>query len=409
MDKRVVCIGFDANTLSQDQQDKVNILVKAQPDVLRVELYPNFDATSDERMPSGMVILVDPRSKVDPTMLSDEMFQTFSVSKVIPFEGQKLEDSTFNEMGEEINDAVKQFPDKPISGLVHNRHDNRELAAWGPELGGNGSFVGVYSQLREDQRNKDYFIVARGTAPLYVRDMKNKINAAKNTPTYGDLLDSKEWVSFMSAAEGASTRNVHRNIANVAEACGVQVWRSDDILNGAPHMDMNLSYPEKAQPEWEQPTHAIRMTQFERKPAVMLTYGVVPIDACFSMENDKFFVVANPFDGISAFTLTNRSDMEKLNGLPADTGRAKVPENVSTNVSEYASRIQGMVWEHKEETALVGAMHHVDLHKEAFRKVDKPFRKAMKSMGWNPDEDFQMERMVCVLAKIYNPQMRRQE
>jgi len=50
-------------------------------------------------------------------------------------------------------------------------------------------------------------------------------------------------------------------------------------------------------------------------------------------------------------------------------------------------------------------MHHVDLHKEAFRKVNL---KAMRKMGWNPDEDFQMERMVCVLAKIYNPEMRRE-
>lgn len=410
MDSRVVCIGFDSSRLNAEELNKLALFLKGQPDILQVQLFPNFDATSDERMPSGMNVIVSSSAKVDTALISDELFQKFAVSKVYPLNDQKLTDETFTVRAEEINDAVCQFPVRPISGLVHNRHDNTELSAWAPELGGNGSFVGVYSQLGEDHRTKDYFVAARGTAPLYVRDLKNKVSAAGGNVTYGDLIYSKDWANFMGAAEGAAERNVQRNICNVAEACGVQVMRADDILNGAPHQDMNLAYPERAVPEWEQPTTAIRSIQFERKPAVLLTYGVVPIDACYALEHNKFFVVANPYDGIAAFTLTNREQMSQHLGLPADTGRAKTPESISTDVNEYKTRTHGMLWEYaNSETQLVGAAHHVDLHKDAFRKLDKSFKKSMRGFGWNPDEEFQMERMVCVVAKIFNPYIRRKE
>jgi len=407
MNPLIECIGFDASTLDAAAVEKVNTLIASQPegDVMRVELYPNFDATSEENLPSGMMVFFSPQAKVDPTLLSDNLFQAVAVSKIIPQQGQTVNDAFFEGMGENVLDAVQQFPEQPVSGKVHNKYNNQEIKQWAPELGGSDAFVGVYSKLREDHRTKDFYVVGRATAPLYVQDVKRHIASAKDTPTYAQLMDNAEWCDFMGAAELASRRNLYRNMQNVAESCGVEIMRADDVFNGATYENPDLAAPELAVPEWMQPTHSIRKTALMNQPAVAVSYGVVPMEHCLKLEDQHFFVVANPYDGISVFDMTKHEDMLHHAGLPADTGRTQQPENISLNVDEYTDRIQGIVWERAENAKLVGAEHHVDLHSDAFRKVDRSFKHCMRHMGWNPEDH--VERMVCVVAKIYNPEMRR--
>lgn len=409
MNPLIECVGFKADSLSESAVAKVNTFIASQPagDVLRVQLYPNFDASSEENIPSGMMVLFDPNAKVDPTLLGDNLFQTLAVSKVIPQVGQTINDAFFAGMGENVLEAVRQFPAEPISGSVHNKYNNQEIKEWAPELGGPDSFVGIYSKLREDHRNKDYYVVGRATAPLYVRDVKRRIASAQEPPTYAQLLDKAEWCDFMGAAKEASRRNLFRNMQNVAESCGIEIMRVDDVLNGASYANPNLAAPEMAVPEWVQPTHSLHKVTFEHKPAVAVSYGVVPMEHCLKLEDQHFFVVANPYDGISVFNMTKQEEMMQYGGLPADTGRAHEAENISTNVSEYTDRIQGIVWERDEsiKSKLVGDQHHVDLHPTAFRPVDRSFKQCMRHMGWNPEDH--VERMVCVVAKIYNPEMRR--
>ena len=408
MNPLVSCVGIRESDLTADQVSKVNAFVAAQPpgDLLQVQLFPNFDATSEENNPSGMVAIFSGDAIADPTVLGDDLFQTTAVSKIIPQYNQKIDDEYFSGMKQEVLEAVTQFPAEPISGRVHNRHTNKEIKAWSPELGGDASFVGIYSKLRADHRSKDYFVVGRGTAPLYVSDVKKAIGSAVEKPTYLQLLNDDKWCDFVGAAQEASRRNVFRGMLNVAESCGVEIMRTDDVTNGASHVNADLAPPEMAVPEWVQPTNTIRNVTFQHKPAVAISYGVVPIENCYQLDQSHFFVVANPYDGISLFDMTRTEDMKRMIGLPADTGRSLAPETISTNASEYKDRLQGIVWEHSSESALVGAEHHVDLHPSAFRPVEGEFQQSMRGMGWNPEHHVQ--RLVCVLAKIYNPDMRRQ-
>lgn len=399
MNPLIECVGY---TPSAEELKKVEAFIRSQPegDILKVQLFSNFDATSEENLPSGMNVLFRPEAKVDASILSDNLFQTLAVAKILTPEA--LKDEHFSSAA--MMEAVCQFPEDPISGKVHNRQTNQEIRAWSPELGGPGSFAGVYSMLRDDHRTKDYFIAARGTAPLYVQDVKKNIaSKGADGPTYAQLLGEAEWCNFLGAAQEAARRNVCRTMLNVAEACGVEIMRSDDVFNGAPYQNLELAYPELSVPEWIQPTHSIRAVR-GKVPAVALSYGVVPMEDCLRLEDNHFFVVANPYDGISVFDLSRHEDMMHHSALPADTGRAVLPESVSTAIQDYANRKQGMVWEESSGT-LVGAEYHVDLHPSAFRSVDKNFKQAMRKMGWNPEDH--VRRMVCVAAKIYNPEMRR--
>jgi hypothetical protein len=405
MDERIVFNGLSEADLSPEAREKLTMLLASQPkdSILQVDLFPNFDATSEDNLPSGMAITFASEAKVDPTLISDSLYQTFAINRIIPTEEQHLDDAFFTKCTVDVMDAVRQFPDQSISGQVHNRATNEEVRAWSPELGGEGSFAGVYGKLRDDHRTKDYFVLARGTAPLYVQDVKRRI--AQKQPTFHQLVNEHEWCDFMGAAAESARRNVFRTMQNVAEACGVQIMRADDVKNGAPYEDMNLAYPELAVPDWEQPTHDIVRTQMHNKPCVTITYGIVPTEHALRMEDNKFFVVANPYDGVAVFNISNVHEVAALKGLPADTGRALQPEQVSRTITEYATRKEGVVWEQSQESQLVGADYHVDLHPSAFRPVDRSFKKAMKGMGWNPEDP--VERMVCVVAKIFNPDIRR--
>lgn len=411
MNPLIHCVGFDASNLTSDQLTKIETFIQAHPegDLQQVQLFPNFDATSDENIPTGMVVIHSPNAKVDPSSLGDALFQTLAVSKVVPQPGQTINDQYFEDKQAELMDAVEQFPAQPISGRVQNRLEHREIEAWSPELGGQDSFVGIYSKLRDDHRTKDYFVVGRGTAPLFVSDLKRAIGSAiskKQGPTYADLLEREEWSDLMGAAESAASRNICRSMLNAAEACGVEIMRADDLFNGAPVVDPNLASPELAVPEWIQPTHTVRKITFQGQPAVAVSYGVVPIENCYQLEDQHFFVVANPYDGISLFDMTRREDMQQMIGLPADTGRTTALENISTNTSDYTNRMHGIIWEKSDNPQFVGANYHVDLHPSAFRNVDKPFKRSLAKMGWNPEDH--ESRLICVLAKIYNPDKRRQ-
>lgn len=405
MNSLVKCVGFPSTQLSAAQIQKVNAFIASQPEgaVLQVELFPNLDTTNDESHPSGMSVLFNPSATVDATLVSDNLFQTMAVSKVY---AENVSDATFKGMESELLNAVKQFPADAISGKVHNKETNQELKPWSPELGGTGSFVGVYSRINEDHRSKDYFISGRAAAPLYTRDVKQSLAALKEPITYQQLLSDDHWAKLLGAAKLSAKRNLCRSMINVAETCGVEIRRQDDIWNGIAHVNADAAVPEMATPEWIQVTNDIYSTTFENKPAVAFSYGVVPIHSCYHADDNQFFVVSNPYDGISSFNLSRHQDMHGLSGLPADTGRAVAAESISTQIGDYKDRMHGIVWEKGAATSLVGDAHHIDLHPAAFRPIDAQFKGAMKTMGWNPEHHVQ--KLVCVMAKIYNPELRRQ-
>jgi hypothetical protein len=395
----VKCVGFEKSKLTPDQVAKISAFVEAHPngDLLQLRVYPNLDVTSDEEIPNGMIATFAPSAKVDATSIPDNLFQLLAVSKIVETEGTpKLTDEFFESKLPVIATAVDQFSPTPLQ--LKNRHDvsGKELAAWAPELSGSGSFVNVCYELQDDHRTKNYYIAARASLPLMVQELKKKI--AADAPTYMELATDADWSRRLQYAEYASKRNVFRAIANTAEACGVEVVRMDDQIKLA---DPNHAPPEMAVPEWEQRTHTILATVFEGKPAVQITYGVVPAEDCLMLHQNSFFVVSSPYDGITVFDVKDHGKIMAAGGIPADTGRKVAPEKLGASLAEVkSSRAQGITWEKKADAA-----KHVDLHPEAFKPVGADFKESMKRAGWNPENHTRV--LVRVAAKIHNPQLRR--
>ncbi len=342
-----------------------------------------------------MVAIFAPNATVDSTVVGDNMFQLMAVSKIAPFDGAK--DEFFESRMSALKNAIDQFSPTPVSSKVRNRKTNKEVDVWAPELGGSGSFVGIYSKLQEDHRTKDYFVAARATVPLIVQDLKREIQAEK--PTYIDLVTGEEWSRKIQYGINVARRNVFRSIANAAEACNVQVTRMDDIF--AKLKDASHAPPEMAVPEWEQTTHAILPIAHMGKPAVMFTYGVVPSSECLLLKDQHFFVASNPFDGITLFNLTRHEQIESSGGIPADTGRKIAPEKLSKNANAFVGRTHGIVWDGSSKSKA----EHADLHIDAFKPVGAEFKEAMKGMGWSPEDH--VGKLVRVAVKIYNPELKR--
>ena len=392
----VECIGFDKPTAVQ--LEKINAIIASQQpgDLLAVRLFPNLDVTNEEEMPSGMQLVFNTSAKVDPTLISSSLFQVFAVSKV--HSEQALKDDYFADKS--LQKAVEQFPSQPVKAELRSLKTNVEKAAWAPELGGSGSFVGVYSKAKDgDFRNKDYFIAARGTVPLLVKDLRQRI--ASQQPTFRDLTTKDEWRNMMQYSQQAARRNVFRTIANAAEACAVNVQRIDD--NAAFLADPNHAPPEMAVPDWEQSTYSIRQGVYKNKPAVLVNYGVVPSEDCLLLKDKLFFVVANPYDGVAAFKVTDHNKIQAANGLPSDTGRKLAFEAIPRNEQAYKGRMDGVAWDSSKMA--VASSIHPDLHVDAHHTISPAFKQGMQYMGWNATEH--VEKLVPLPLKIYNPELKR--
>ena len=402
---KVECMGFPASRLTADQVSKINAVVESQQqpadDLIAVRVFSNLDTTSEEENPSGMQLVFKPEAKVDPTLISENLYQVLAVSRI--HTNEALKDEYFMKHSDALAGAVDQFPSKPLRADIRSLKTNVEKEAWAPELGGPGSFVGVYSKAKDgDHRNKDFFIVARGTVPLLVKDLKQRIGAIAGGVTYRDLLYKDDWRAIMQYNEQAARRNVFRTIANAAEACQVSIERVDDA---AAHLaDANHAPPEMADPEWEQATNSIRAGVYKNKPVALVSYGIVPSEDCLLLKDQLFFVVANPYDGVTAFKLSEHSKVQSALGLPADTGRRLSHDKVPRNEQAYKGRMDGVSWDVNKQTT-VASLIHVDVHPEAHNAIDSQFKQSMAQMGWNATDH--AEKLVPLPLKIYNYEMKR--
>jgi len=298
---------------------------------------------------------------------------------------------------------VDQFPAHPLKAELRSLKTNVEKQAWAPELGGPGSFVGVYSKAKDgDYRNKDYFIAARGTVPLLVKDLRQRIASQPQGVTFRDLVSKEEWRNLMQYNQQSARRNVFRTIANAAEACQVNVQRIDD--NAAFLKDPNHAPPEMAVPDWEQNNFSIRSGIYKNKPAVFVSYGVVPAEDCLLLKDKLFFVVANPYDGVAAFKVTDHNKIQAAQGLPSDTGRKMAYADVPRIEQAYKGRMEGIHWDSPANA--IASSINPELHAEAYNVIGAAFKQSMQHMGWDATEH--VEKLLPLPLKIYNPELKRQ-
>lgn len=356
--------------ISAEQRKKLEALVKSAPDLLAVECFRNIDTSHTDDVPTGIVMYFPPSAVVDPTLISDNMFQHMSVSSVMR---GGANDEHFQARLESLQESVQQHPKDAYVDEVRHPSHNRDTRKWSSELGGVGSFVGAFYQLEEDHRTKTYYLAARGTVPHLVQNLKNSIGQSQ--PTYRDLVSGDEWQSKVHYARYAVHRNVQRNLAQAAEAFQVSIRRMDDT--NAFVADPQHAPPERAVPQWQQDTFSIQSCIFKGQPAVALYNGVVPSQNC----PERFFVVGNPYDGVHVVPITEPVHA----ALPADTGR----NGVGSKFDE--TRLKGVIWESKRDN------NHPDLHANAFNKL---VPSTYKQSGWNPENHIGL--MVPIAIKIFN-------
>jgi hypothetical protein len=388
------CVGFAESALSAEQKARAQAFVasQAEGDLLTLRLYPNVDFTNDESVGSGMMAIFNPSATVDASILSDSLFQIMSVIAIPSCNGPaKLNDQYFASCAKSVLEAVDQFPVQPPRMEVRVAKNNAEREVWAPELGGQGSFAGVFSKIdAENHRLKNYYVAARGTVPLIATDIRRRIAAEK--PTYREMLNQPEWAKLIGYGTTTARRNIQRTMHNVAEACAVEIVQKDDLWPAL--KNPNHAPPVMTEPDWEQQTYAIREITYQGKPAVALCYGVVPAADCLNAQEKRFFVVSSPYDGIAMYELNNFAAVNAAIALPADTGRMRAVSELVGKKFDVASRTDGLVWEGDAKMA------HPDLHPEAYKPMGAAFKEVMTSYGW-AERDV-IERLIPVAVKVWN-------
>jgi hypothetical protein len=392
----IECVGFPSSQLTANERIKFDAFVASQPPgaLVTLRVYPNRDATSDDDLPSGMMAVMSPEARVDPTIIGDQLFQLMAVQQLPRNEAVPLTDEFFASRLSVIKGAVDQVPATRLDPTaVRVAKNNKERAAWAPEMGGPGSFVGVYSKVNADNhRERDYYIVGRATVPLVGAELKKSILGATRTeggaPTYRDLTQTLAWSNLVQYGTYAARRNLYRGMQNVAEACGIEMTRVDDA--GAHLADANHAPPEMAVPDWRQSTYDIRSVVYNGKPAVALTYGVVPAEDCLLAKDRRHFVASSPYDGIAMFELSSHERIQQAMALPTDTGRNPSP----SSSAPIGARAQGITCEREIK-------NHPDLRTDAFRSVGSAaWKESMKQFGWCAEHG--TERLVPVAVKIWS-------
>lgn len=384
---------FGDFNLSNDQKSKLEALTRDAPQMLGIQYFSNLDTSSNEEIPSGIAMYFPADAQVDSTLISDNMFQVFAVSKVLgaPY-GKTLNDDYFSGKIAVVNSAVEQHPRMPATGLVRHPVTNKDRKAWNSELGGPGSFAGIYFQLHDDHRTKDYYYVTRGTVPLVVRDLKQRIN--EEGPTFRELIYGKEWKGLVDHAEYMAQRNAQKNLAQLAETCQTSINREDDIgaalVNEKDEPVLHMAKPERAVPTWQQKTYSIRTTMFKGKPAVAIYNGVVPKEDC---SGDRFFVVSNPYDGLYSFPIS-KNLIKSVAAVPADTGRAtSVAAPLGKKAIPSIVVCEGNSSKVVKEEAMQG------------NPLTKSIKESIKAVGW--DSENHVGLLVPLVLKLYNPELKR--
>lgn len=341
--------GISKDALSADQKAKLEALATVSDDLVGITCYSNFQCLDDESLPIGIAMYFKPNATVDSTLISDNLFEILAVSKIIEGPYDKImNDGHFAQVGSNI----EQHSKNPVSLGVLNAK-KLQVKTWNNEIGGVNSFIGAFTLLHDNHRDKDYYLIARGSAPKVVQDLKQDIQ--EKLPTYRDLLYDPAWQCKISAAASLCKSNILRNLASVAMEHSVSIARDAD--KSAKTTSLDHAMPEMARPTFQQNSHSFKSAMYKGQQTVAFYYGVVPKE---SLNNSKtLFVAADPSDKIYMFPISS---------IITTTVAAAAPCNNDNGLT-------------------------------------KDFKNVMKSVGWDHENPAKV--LVCVGIKQYDPKIKR--
>ena len=394
MDK-IHWIGISKDSLSENDLEKLTLLVENTPGLVGMNVYPNIDCSSDEDIPSGISLYMDPTVKVDPTLISDRLFETRVVAKVLKGPKDKeLDDAHFKAVN--IHQSVDQHPvDGPRPSM--REAGGKEVEQWSSELGGPGAFLGSFYEADADDHDvHTYYLMAQGTVPLLVQDFKQEI--AERAPTFGDLAMRGEWTKRAANLGYTAHRNVCRNLANLAADSQVSIRREPDVGARDAILSPHQGLPMRAAPEFSQATHTISTGLYNGQPVVVMYNGVVPRQVAQRQGNGPFFVSSNPSTGVYKFHLSKQAD---LPAIPTSMRKNSSPSTSSSDKKRIQSRLRKVTWEQQDAHPM-----HNDILPNAYHKMDRGFKSTMKQAGWD-SESSQPTLMTPLQVKLYHTGIRR--
>ena len=381
--------------LSEGQEAALQeVMATFAPDtVLCVDTMANFDASNDEDLPSGMVLTVSPDAIADVACLPDTLFTYRVVHKIKDGALSEHDVRNNNEIQTRIDENLKQYSSRPPALKLRSPTTGKDMDEWDPELGGRNARVTICKALRENMRDEDYYLMAQGTAPVAVKELKQEI--AKRKPTFGQLINDENWSRKISYVRSLAQRNVKRNLSLAAQAIGIKIRDVEDV---SAYASPGNAKPMRADPHWMQNTSNILPAVYQNQMAVAIYNGVVNKMACYKSKDNKFFVTSGPYNAMVAFAIPEKIDAI---GLPADTGRCVASDTPSGDTTLLAKRADmGFMWDAKQEHP-----HHDDLADGAFNPVGGAFKASMKRAGW--DAEIPPQAMVPILTKMCNPELAR--
>lgn len=361
-------------SLSDEEKSALQRFLKQidEKDLVGVKVLPNRELLACEEngsLPRGVALYLRADAPVDPTLISDNHFESLAVVNI---PGETRKDKHYSRQLRQIDAAIPheapldlRFCKEAVgSGSV------MDAAPWAAELSAKDSFAGIFAWIDpNDPRVRSHAIVSRGSVPHFVQDMKEECadSVTDKSVTWSKLADSTTHAQGLYGAK----QTVLRNANNVADAVGISISRGDEktAFVGSP----NIAPPEFAKPTHFFTTHNLLQTGSN---VVQLTFDAVPARECITR---KLYVVGAPNDGIAIYHVAKDAYVKSDGVFPASTGRSAGARAERVPISS---------------SVFVGASTS-----DSFRPLsDAEFKKSMQKVGWTMEN--QVERLIPVAVKV---------
>lgn len=374
-------LNYEGPSLSDNDMLKLEAIVENGP-VKKMIGYHNIDTSCEEDVPSGLLTIHDPESKVHVDNIPEKTFQYLVVCPIYPaVKGQVFTDADFQISDAKLNEAVPQYSSAPPS--MYNRTGGIcEKDAWNAELGEDG-VAGIFKSVG---RHAKYYVGVCAGVGLASQEFKESL---KDGMTFEQLLDDPKFKYTRFLAQ----RNAQRLAYNVARACKVRIAHTRDATSKK-ESQPQIAVPDRGFQQAQSTITALKRG-YDGTEAVGVFHDVRPVQEA----NDMCFVYAGPYDGIAMFNMNGNA---VGHALPASTGRSTIDPATPYDMD----RNKGVTWEEAPES-LIAEGAHPDLHPDAFRPIDDTFLENMKKMGWKQQGTRNREYLVPVRIKISNPELKR--
>ena len=378
-----------------DRPEKDNVAMEAIMEnypnggIDRVISLVNADYADPENVPSGIIMIHPPKAVVHPDSVPNELFEYITVCK-IQDKDNHLNDSFFTNKEELLKQGIPQYSATPprLNGVYAKCGD--DASTWEPELGRNG-FVGIYKQTHINQRDTDYFVVAKAQVSVAARELKRQLIRSEGRK-FQELINDKAFNFTTKLAE----RNTARLAYCAAKILNVKLEKKiEDIRAHTKAAYIARPFLGVSFAGISQPSSSIENLVWKGQEKVALFHKA---RSARRLQNIAL-VYAGPYNGLTIFKLNKSINVTGMPGTTKTRPDKDLRAKVSTETLKRRAR--GFTWDGKQ------ALSHPMLHPKKFDEVDDNFLKVMKNLGWQQEGVKNRYVLVPIIVKLANPELER--